>query len=87
IVTAPSEFRSLLVILRLRTKKRTVYKGVILPGPSDTGGAIYARMKENRATSDDFTGTFRRLCTNEIRLDDPACLLALFFAWEECCKT
>jgi hypothetical protein len=85
IVKDPPEFRSLLAVLRLRTKKRTVYQGIILPGPFDKEGTIYQRLRENKDTSSTFSGTFRQLCAELIHLDDPAHLLALFFIWRECC--
>lgn len=87
LVRKPCDRRSLLVVLKMRVQNRTVLKGVVLPGPFDTGAAIFARLADACARNEPFdVEAAANLDEYEIDLTDPHHLLALPAIWSELCQ-
>jgi hypothetical protein len=86
IVKEPRDLRSLLVVLKMRIQNRVLFKGVILPGPFDTGPTIYQRQHAMRSKGDNFkANSVVDLADYEIDLANPDHLLAIFEIWNEHC--
>jgi hypothetical protein len=82
LVKEPKEYRSILVILKIKTAKRTLHKGIILPHPWDSEASIYKKLEEHKKGADAFTGTFHRVTAKKKDLTDPDNLMAIFWIWD-----
>jgi hypothetical protein len=83
IITHPPEHKAFLVPLRLATEARTLYKGVIMPGPDDEEAAVYGRLFQHRQAGGRFRGRYTTLEYDLSLLTDPEWVLLPQRLWAD----
>ena len=83
VITAPTDHRSFMVILKFSTDGQTFCKGVIMPAPDDNQSTIYETLAEEQSQKDKFTPTVSILRYDPSWLSVADCTSYLSTLWSE----
>lgn len=81
ILTRPADQRAFMVLVKLVTPNRTIYKGVLMPGMDDGGGSIYDRVSASVGPAGHLSASMQVVPYNPANITDARRLLAPYRDW------
>jgi hypothetical protein len=83
LITDPPDRKAFLVLMKFRTKDRTMVQGVVIPGPDDHNGNVYGLCEAEKKRQEHFKGKMRWVPHEPDWIPLSPFVDLLFWAWNE----